>query len=48
MEAHPCEKESFLDRFWRYANEIVSKGRYSMVIISSMYKILTIINYLGF
>ena len=24
MEAHPCEKESFLDRSWRYVNEIVS------------------------
>mgnify|MGYP000091032290 CR=1 FL=1 len=24
MEAHPCEKESFLDSLWRYANEIVS------------------------
>ena len=24
MEAHPCEKESFLDKVWRYINEIVS------------------------
>ena len=22
MEAHPCEKESFLDKIWRYLNEI--------------------------
>ena len=22
MEAHPCEKESFLDKIWRYVNEI--------------------------
>ena len=24
MEAHPCQKESFLDNVWRYVNEIVS------------------------
>ena len=23
MEAHPCDKESFLDKVWRYINEIV-------------------------
>uniref|UniRef100_A0A7S3FSR2 Microsomal signal peptidase 12 kDa subunit n=1 Tax=Strombidium rassoulzadegani TaxID=1082188 RepID=A0A7S3FSR2_9SPIT len=22
MEAHPCEKESFIDKLWRYVNEI--------------------------
>lgn len=26
MEAHPCEKESFLDRIYRYANEVVSQS----------------------
>ena len=27
MEAHPCEKESFLDNLWRWANEIVSEKK---------------------
>ena len=32
MEAHPCEKESFLDNLWRYINEIVSTFHYKIVI----------------
>ena len=36
MEAHPCDKESFLDKVWRYVNEIVSSQFYSFVRLTDL------------
>ena len=40
MEAHPCEKESFLDKAWRYVNEIVSRIK--------LFEVIFLCNYIGF